>query len=325
MHPAGAGRQRADKALAAAFPEHSRAWRSSAFFAAGLVQRNGRPLAKSDTVVAGDRLEYAVPEVVPRCLVPNAIPLEILFEDRHMLAINKAAGMVVHPGAGTGPDTLVHALLAHCRGGLSGIGGVERPGIVHRLDRETSGVILVAKTDAAHRGLAEQFANRTVQKEYLAIVGGSPQMLRGSIRKAIGRHPAQRHKMTISAEGKGRDAWTDWEVEERFGAGAALVRCIIHTGRTHQIRVHLKSLGHGLLGDRIYGRQSDFKIAVTVPRTMLHAEHLVVKHPVTGKILDLHAPLPADFKAVLVLLAASGFLRRSPRPMKFVFRLERSA
>jgi len=296
--PEGSKRTRADKVLAVAFPEHSRA-ALQRFFDAGLVRRNGQPVEKSDTVVAGDRLEYAEPVVTRSPLRPNPIPLEILFEDRHMLAINKAAGMVVHPGAGTESDTLVHALLAHCQGSLSGVGGVERPGIVHRLDRETSGIILVAKTDRAHRGLAEQFANRTVQKEYLAIVGGSPQMLRGSIRKAIGRHPAQRHKMTVSAEGKGREAWTDWEVIERFGAGAALVRCVIHTGRTHQIRVHLKSLGHGLLGDRIYGRQADLHLPLTVPRTMLHAEHLVVKHPVTGKILDLHAPLPADFKLVL--------------------------
>jgi 23S rRNA pseudouridine1911/1915/1917 synthase len=219
-----------------------------------------------------------------------------------MLAINKAAGMVVHPGAGTAADTLVHALLAHCRGNLSGVGGVERPGIVHRLDRETSGIILVAKTDAAHRGLSGQFAARTIEKEYLAIVGGSPELLRGSIRKPIGRHPAQRHKMTVSAEGKGREAWTDWAVVERFGAGAALVRCVLHTGRTHQIRVHLKSLGHGLLGDRLYGRQADLHLPLKVPRTMLHAEHLVLQHPVTGKVLDLRAPLPPDFAAVLKAL-----------------------
>jgi 23S rRNA pseudouridine1911/1915/1917 synthase len=270
--------------------------------AAGLVRRGERVLSKSDSVAAGDRLDGSWPETTPSALEANPIPLDVLFEDRHFLAVNKPPGMIVHPGAGTGSDTMVHALLAHCRGTLSGIGGIERPGIVHRLDRETSGAILVAKTDAAHRGLAEQFAARTVQKEYLALVGGRPQLLRGSIHLPIRRHPTQRHKMTASAEGGGREAWTDWELVEPLGTTASLLRCVLHTGRTHQIRVHLKSLGHPILGDRIYGGKGELGPATAIPRTMLHAARLAFRHPITGKALDVRAPLPADFQAVLKAL-----------------------
>jgi 23S rRNA pseudouridine1911/1915/1917 synthase len=211
--------------------------------------------------------------------------------------------MVVHPGAGTAENTLVHALLAHCAGELSGIGGVERPGIVHRLDRETSGAMLVAKTDKAHRGLAEQFAARSVRKEYLALVAGAPALLSGSIRKRIGRNPRQRHKMSVvEPEQRGRDAHTDWQVVERFGDRAALVRCTIHTGRTHQIRVHLKAAGHGLIGDVTYGWKADPRLPRQPGRVMLHAEHLVVTHPVTGRMLDLRAPLPEDFTEMMAAL-----------------------
>ncbi|HEY0945282.1 MAG TPA: RluA family pseudouridine synthase, partial [Opitutaceae bacterium] len=229
--PAGYRRARADKVLATAFPEHSRAaWQRA--FEAGLVRCGDRVLDKSDDVRAGDVLTYAFPEVKPTELKAVDIPLDVIFEDEHLLAINKAAGMVVHPGAGTGEDTLVHALLSHCEGQLSGIGGVERPGIVHRLDRETSGVMLVAKTDAAHRALSTQFSERALHKEYLALVDGAPRLLSGSIKKSIGRNPHHRHKMAIVEEEQGgRDAHTDWEVVERFGNLAALLRCTIHTGR----------------------------------------------------------------------------------------------
>ena len=240
-------------------------------------------------------------------LRPVDIPLDVIFEDRHMLAVNKPAGMVVHPGAGTREDTLVHALLAHCGDSLSGIGGVQRPGIVHRLDRETSGLILVAKSDAAHRGLAAQFSGRTLKKEYLALVGGAPRLLSGSIRKPIGRNPAQRHKMAVAEDGQpGRDAHTDWAVVEKFGDVAALVRCTIHTGRTHQIRVHLKSLGHILLGDEVYGWKPNAKLTRQPERVMLHAEHLIFTHPVTGKTLELRAPLSKDFAAQLAQLRKLG-------------------
>ena len=300
--PAGTRRGRADKLLAQAFPAHSRAALQRAFDA-GLVLRAGRPLAKSDEVRAGDVIEFSLPETKPAELKPVAIPLEILFEDEHLIALNKPAGMVVHPGVGTGEDTLVHALLAHCAGGLSGIGGVARPGIVHRLDKETSGVLLVAKTDAAHRALADQFASRSLQKEYLALVTGAPPVAHGMIERAISRHPVHRHRMTVG-EG-GRPARTDWTRLEVFGTkAAALLRCHIHTGRTHQIRVHLKSIGHPLLGDRTYGWKADPRLPCP-PRVMLHAEHIVFTHPITGKPLDLRAPLPADFLSMLKALRIS--------------------
>jgi 23S rRNA pseudouridine1911/1915/1917 synthase len=304
--PEGARRARADKVLAAAFPEHSRMALQRAF-AAGLVRRNDRPIGQSDDAAAGDKLEFSIPEVRPAALRPVAIPLEVLFEDRHLLAVNKAAGMVVHPGAGTREDTLVHALLAHCRGGLSGIGGVERPGIVHRLDKETSGAILAAKTDAAHRGLTEQFARRSLKKEYLALVAGSPTLLGGDIRRRIGRNSRQRHRMSVvDAESGGRDAHTEWKIVERFAGVAALVRCTLHTGRTHQIRVHLKSIGHGLLGDKAYGWKADPRLPRQPGRVMLHAERLRFTHPVTGKKLDLRAPPPADFQEMIEALRDSS-------------------
>lgn len=297
--PAGSERMRADKSLATAFPEHSRSALQRSFDA-GLVSRRGVVLGRDDSVVAGDVLEFSLPDTKPAELHAVDIPLDVLFEDKHLLAINKASGMVVHPGAATGDDTLVHALLAHCAGSLSGIGGVERPGIVHRLDRETSGVILVAKTDAAHRGLSEQFAGRTVQKEYLALVEGVPELLSGSIKRPIGRNAAQRHKMAIVEESAGgRFAHTDWFVEKSFAHVASLVRCHIHTGRTHQIRVHLKSLGHVLLGDVVYGWKPDAGLPIQPERVMLHAEHIVVTHPVTGKVIDLRAPLPDDFARLI--------------------------
>jgi 23S rRNA pseudouridine1911/1915/1917 synthase len=291
---------RADKVLAGAFREHSRAALQRAF-EAGLVRRNGRVMAKSDEVTAGETLEFVLPEVVPTELNPVAIPLNVLYEDEHLLAVNKAAGMVVHPGVGTGEDTLVHALLAHCAGGLSGVGGIERPGIVHRLDKGTSGVLLVAKNDAAHRGLSEQFAGRQLRKEYLALVAGVPRLRSGMIERAISRHPVHRERMTVG-EG-GRPARTDWEIVEAFGDRAALVRCRIHSGRTHQIRVHLKSIGHPLIGDTTYGWKADPHLP-DPGRVMLHAERIAFLHPVTARPLDLRAPLPADFTNLLATLRA---------------------
>jgi 23S rRNA pseudouridine1911/1915/1917 synthase len=303
--PADARPGRADKVLAAAFPEHSRvAFQRS--IDAGLVTLRGRVLERSDTVRAGDVILFSFADVRANILRPVELPLDVLFEDRWLLAINKAAGMVVHPGAGTREDTLVHALLSHCAGTLSGIGGVERPGIVHRLDRDTSGVIVVAKTDEAHRELARQFASRTVVKEYLALVAGVPRLMSGSVRKAIGRNPRQRHKMAVVEEGHGgRASWTDWEIVERYGDRAALVRCALHTGRTHQIRVHMASLGHPLLGDAAYGWKAGAAAGAQPARVMLHAARLSLVHPSKGTMLDFKAPLPADFRAQIRSLKGS--------------------
>jgi 23S rRNA pseudouridine1911/1915/1917 synthase len=272
-------------------------------FAAGLVRRNGGVIDQAEEVAAGDRLEFALPETKPAELRPVAIPLDVLYEDDHLLAINKAAGMVVHPGVGTGDDTLVHALLAHCAGRLSGVGGVERPGIVHRLDKDTSGVLLVAKSDAAHRGLSEQFAGRHLRKEYLALVAGVPRLKSGVIERAISRHPVHRERMTTGE--CGRPARTDWEVVEAFAAKAALIRCRIHSGRTHQIRVHFKSIAHPVLGDATYGWKRDPALP-EVPRVMLHAERIAFLHPITARPMEFRAPLPADFGTLLKSLRAQS-------------------
>jgi len=292
----GARAVRADRVLAAAFPEHSRTALQRAFDA-GLVRCGGTVISRDTAVAGGDRLEFVLPDVAPTDLKPADIPLDVLYEDRHLLAVNKASGMIVHPGAATGQDTLVHALLSHCAGTLSGIGGVERPGIVHRLDKETTGVIVVAKTDQAHRALADQFATRTLTKEYVALVSGVPQLLSGTIDRAIGRHPVHRHRMTVGEGGK--PARTDWERAETFGDLAALVRCRSFTGRTQQVGVHLKSRGHPILGDALYGWKPEPRLKEQPARVMLHAEHLVLMHPATGRELDLRAPLPEDFSRLI--------------------------
>ncbi|MEO5961689.1 MAG: RluA family pseudouridine synthase [Opitutaceae bacterium] len=297
--PEGVRALRADKALAIAFREHSRTALQRAFDA-GRVTVRGVAIKRDHTVTGGDTLEFSFPDVVAAEVQGVDIPLNVIFEDKHMLALNKAAGMVVHPGAATGEDTLVHALLAHCAGSLSGIGGVERPGIVHRLDKETTGVIVVAKTDKAHRALADQFATRSLTKEYFALVASVPQLLSGTIDRAIARHPIHRHRMTVG-EG-GRPARTDWERVEAFGEIAALLRCRIFTGRTHQIRAHLKSLGHPILGDPLYGWKVDARLPKQPERVMLHAERLVLTHPISGKELELRAPLPKDFEAQILQL-----------------------
>ena len=296
--PEGVRRERADKVLAHAFPEHSRGAFQRAL-EAGLIRADGRVIAQDQEVTSGQVLEFSFPETTRAELKAVDIPLNVIFEDKHLIVLNKAAGMVVHPGIGTGEDTMVHALLAHCAGELSGIGGVERPGIVHRLDKETSGLLVVTKNDASHRALADQFSSRTLRKEYVALVAGVPKTDSGSIDRSISRHPVHRHRMT-TGEG-GRPSRTDWTVERKFGEHAALVRCRIHTGRTHQIRVHLKSLGHPVLGDSTYGWKQNPALPVP-PRIMLHAEHLVFTHPVNGKVMDLTAPLPADFKQMLAAL-----------------------
>ncbi|HUR60019.1 MAG TPA: RluA family pseudouridine synthase [Opitutaceae bacterium] len=318
--PEGVRNLRADKALAGAFREHSRTALQRAFDL-GRVTLGGVAIKRDQAVKGGDVLEFSFPDVVPAELKAIDIPLDVIYEDKHMLAVNKASGMIVHPGAATGEDTLVHALLSHCAGSLSGIGGVERPGIVHRLDKETTGVIVVAKNDVAHRALADQFATRALKKEYLALVSGVPQLLSGTIDRAISRHPTHRHRMTVGEGGK--PARTEWERVEAFGDMAALLRCRIFTGRTHQIRVHLKSLGHPILGDPLYGWKADARMARQPERVMLHAEHLVLAHPKTGKELDLRAPLPPDFLQVMkTLRTAAKATKVRERPPSKTGRME---
>lgn len=283
---------RADKALAEMFPETSRS-RLQKIFDAGGVTSGGKTLARKTVVSAGEEIAVAFPPNPETRLVPADIPLDVLYEDEHVIAVNKAAGIVTHPGAGTGGDTLVHALLHRTRGKLALAGGEARPGVVHRLDKETSGVILFAKTDAAYYALCEKFSAREADKQYLALTDGAPDLLAGSIREPVGRHPSVRTKMCVREDGK--PARTDWTVEERFGASAALVRCALHTGRTHQIRVHLAFIGHPILGDAVYGKSRSRHEGWPVPRVMLHAERLRIAHPITGSPLDLRAPLPPDF------------------------------
>jgi len=288
---------RADKYISEMEPEITRAHIQRAI-EEGLVSCNGEVINKSFKLKAGDELVYSMPEVRELEMLPEAIDLEILYEDEHFLAINKAPGMVVHPGAGQQSGTLVNALLHHCKGELSGIGGVERPGIVHRLDRETSGVIVVAKTDPAHQALSKAFAERSMSKEYLALVFGVPDRLSGCIEKPIGRHQVHRHKMCIREDG--RHARTDWKLLHGMGEDAAMLLCRIYTGRTHQIRVHLADMKHVILGDLVYGYKENRYNAEPKPeRVMLHAWRLRLDHPITGEPMELIAPVPADFQSVM--------------------------
>ena len=259
----------------------------------GFVLLNGRPVRANALVRAGDGVTAVIPPPEKMELAAEDIPLEILFEDDGLLVINKPPGMVVHPAAGNRKHTLVNALLHHCAGRLAGIGGVERPGIVHRLDADTSGCLLVAKSDAVHQSLAAQFKSRTVEKIYLAWVWGEPRRPGGRLEDPIGRHPVHRKKMAVAARGK--PAVTEWKIRERHGA-VSLLECKILTGRTHQIRVHLSHMGHAVVGDKIYGRPRRWT-GDTPRRQMLHAWKLSFHHPETGRQVLIEAPLPGDFLA----------------------------
>lgn len=247
---------------------------------------NGEQPAKAGIKLrSGDRITVEEPPPEPVETLPEEIPLDVLFEDEHLVVLNKAAGIVVHPGAGNREHTLVNALLHHCPN-LSGIGGEQRPGIVHRLDKDTSGCLVVAKNDPSHRNLALQFSGRKVLKVYLAIVAGALRFKSGTVDAAIGRHPV--HRMRMAVVPKGRPSRTDYRVLREW-EGLSLVECTLHTGRTHQIRVHLKHLGHPLAGDTLYGGRADF------PRQMLHARRLGFFHPVTNQWLEFESPIPNDF------------------------------
>jgi 23S rRNA pseudouridine1911/1915/1917 synthase len=270
----------------------------------GHIRVNGQTVKPTHHPRAGDKVEVYWPEARPAEAQPEEIPLHILFEDSDLLVLNKPPGLVVHPAAGHEEHTLVNALLHHCAGQLSGIGGVARPGIVHRLDKETSGCLVVAKNDAAHRSLAEQFAGRTLEKIYHAIVCGKVAREKGEIRAAIARHPTHRKRMAAT-DGSGREAWTSYRVVERLRE-ATLMEALLHTGRTHQIRVHFQHLGHPVVGDTTYGiRQNKHLTELTgyaAPRQMLHAWKLSFVHPRKGKKLSIEAPWPEDFKAALAAL-----------------------
>lgn len=283
--PEAAG-ERLDRYLVGAAPVLSRS-RLQELIASGHVTRNGMPSKASARLRAGDRIVVVEPPPRPTETRPEAITLSILHEDADLIVIDKPAGMVVHPAAGNWEGTLVNALLHHCRD-LSGIGGEMRPGIVHRLDKDTSGCLVVAKNDFAHERLAAQFAGRDVTKIYLALVAGKFPRMSGTIDAAIARHPVQRKKMTVVPAGRGRAARTSWRVLRETGA-ATLVECTLHTGRTHQIRVHLRHLGHPLFGDAVYGKRAGF------PRQMLHAWKLGFTHPRTGAAMNFVSPIPQDF------------------------------
>ena len=294
--PEGTRTQRADKLLAQLHPDFSRS-RWQKLLEAGHVWQDERRIGQSDRLHAGDVVDVSLPPLQPLELIPVAMDLDFLYEDEHLLVVNKPAGLVVHPGAGTGDDTLVHGLLHHCRGQLPGIGGEERPGIVHRLDKETSGAIVVARSEIAMTALAAQFADRTISKRYLAICKGVPNPASGSIHQPIARHPV--HRLRMACLPGGRPSWTDYHRLRAWGQHAALLELDLHTGRTHQIRVHLQHLGHPILGDSLYGWRDREEQYPAVPRVMLHAARLVFSHPVTGREMTFEAPLPDDFRLLL--------------------------
>jgi len=285
---------RLDAWLAERLPDLSRS-RLQDLIREQFVTVNGQPAKPRDAVRLGDRILVVIPEAVPLENEAQNIPVSVLHEDEDLVVIDKPHGMVVHPAAGNPDGTVVNALLHHCRGKLSGIGGVERPGIVHRLDKDTSGCLVVAKSDPAHRGLVEQFSEReTMEKLYLAVTRGVPVPEQDTIFTHIGRHPVNRQKMAVVNPPGGKPAITDYQVLARDAStGTALVLCHLHTGRTHQIRVHLHHKGAPIVGDPIYGKPS--KEPGLPDRLMLHAWKLAFVHPVSGKRMNFEAPIPSEF------------------------------
>lgn len=298
--------QRLDKALtrllAAHVPALSRA-RVQALIASGHVSelKSNKPITDASCKVkTGETYLIEIPPPAPAAPVAQALPLKIVYEDRDVIVIDKPAGMVVHPAPGNREGTLVNALLAHCGKSLSGINGVLRPGIVHRLDKDTSGLIVVAKNDAAHQALAKQFADRSLSRTYKALVWGIPRPLLGSIEAPIGRSTRDRKKMAVTARGK--SARTNYRVVESF-KNTSLVECKLATGRTHQIRVHFAHKKHPLIGDPVYGPKCHLG-AIDFPRQALHAAALEFRHPRSGKVMRFRSPLPADMAALLRQLRA---------------------
>jgi len=296
---------RLDRALAAVVPALSRE-RLKILTKSGALTREGKAVRDPATKVKGDEcFALAVPDPTPAHNEPQEIPLPIVYEDEHLLVVDKPAGLVVHPAAGNRDGTLVNALLHHCGGSLSGIGGVARPGIVHRIDKDTSGLLVVAKHDKAHEGLAKQFADHSIDRRYLAIVSGVPRLEGDVVDAPLARSAHNRKKIAIVREGRGKRAVTHWK-RLKILKDAALVECTLETGRTHQVRVHMASIGHPLLGDPVYGRgksvhrdllnQLDFK------RQALHAAHLGFIHPITKGRLSFDSALPSDMQELFTAL-----------------------
>lgn len=300
--------QRLDRVLSARLPQLSRS-RIKGLIEGGFLSSNGQGLrAPSTKVKAGQRLSLIVPAAEEAEPEGQALPLDVVYEDEHLIVVDKAAGMVVHPAPGNPDRTLVNALIAHCGTSLTGVGGVRRPGIVHRLDKDTSGLMVAAKTEPVHRGLVEQFAARTIERAYDCLVWGRPQPTEGEISGNIGRSPRNRKKMAVLKRG-GRPAVTRYKVLTSFAEGAvSLVECRLLTGRTHQIRVHMTARGFPLLGDPVYGgrgRQRAARLSEPAASTVtafdrqaLHAKLLGFHHPATGKRLSFKSPLPLDMKGL---------------------------
>ncbi len=298
---------RLDKALASA-SDLSRE-RVKALIADGRVIIGGKPASSpSAKAAAGTPFAITVPAPVEAEARPQNIPLEVVFEDAHLIIVNKPAGMVVHPAAGNPDGTLVNALLHHCQGQLSGIGGVARPGIVHRIDKDTSGLLVVAKTDKAHEGLAGQFADHSIERRYLAICAGHPKPAKGTVKGRLGRSPQNRKKMAVLPEDakRGKHAVTHYKSLERLN-NSSLIECQLETGRTHQVRVHCASIGHALLGDQTYGRDPKALRSILketgFARQALHAASLGFIHPVSKEKIAFSADMPADMQALIDELA----------------------
>jgi 23S rRNA pseudouridine1911/1915/1917 synthase len=290
--------QRLDTALARLEPTLSRA-QVRRLIEQGEVTVSGKVVKPAHRLRASDSIAGRVPEAEPTSIAAEELPLTVLYQDADLIVIDKPAGLVVHPAPGHGGGTLVNALLHHCRD-LSGIGGELRPGIVHRLDKDTSGVLVVAKSDAAHRSLAAQFKVHSVLREYLVLVRGAPRAASGTIEAAIGRHPTDRKRMSTRTK-RGRAAVTHWRVEERL-RGATLLRVRLETGRTHQVRVHLASIGLAVLGDPVYGGGRAQGVELGLERQALHAAVLGFAHPTTGETLRFESALPVDFARALEAL-----------------------
>ena len=287
--------ERIDKFLSCRLEEVSRSYIQK-LIKEGHVSVNGKPVKANYKLGAGDEISVEIPEAKEPDILPEDIPLDILYEDQDILVVNKPKGMVVHPAAGHYSGTLVNALMYHCKDSLSGINGVMRPGIVHRIDMDTTGSLLVCKNDEAHRILAEQLKEHTIRREYHAIVYGNIKEDTGTVDAPIGRHPTDRKKMSINHK-NGKQAVTHYEVLERFG-NFTYIRCRLETGRTHQIRVHMASLHHPLLGDEVYGPASRPPFP-GLKGQVLHAKILGIYHPATGEYMEFDAPLPKYFVDLL--------------------------